>query len=99
MDSSSPDSLSSQSPLDTATGDVRQRLLFEWHGSRLGETAEPDPLSPQVAQRAQQAQCGQQAELGTMSNSFQVCASNQLASSCLCVLVSCTCMGCSPSEA
>ncbi len=72
MDSSSPDSLSSRSPLDTPAGDVRQRLLFDCHESRFGESAEPDPLSfgsPKPAERAQHAE---QHDLGAMSSSFQV---------------------------
>ena len=75
MDSSSPDSLSSHSPLDTPPGDVRQRLLFDCHESRFGESAEPDPLSfgsPQPAERAQHAQQVEQHNLGAMSSSFQV---------------------------
>lgn len=75
MDSSSPDSLSSHSPLDTPAGDVRQRLLFDCHESRFGESAEPDPLSfgsPQPAERAQHAQQAEQHDLGAMSSSFQV---------------------------
>ncbi len=75
MDSSSPDSLSSHSPLDTPAGDVRQRLLFDCHESRFGESAEPDPLSFGSSQPAEHAQHGQQAEqhdLGAMSSSFQV---------------------------
>ena len=75
MDSSSPDSLSSHSPLDTPAGDVRQRLLFDCHESRFGESAEPDPLSfgsPQSAERAQHAQQAEQHDLGAMSSSFQV---------------------------
>jgi hypothetical protein len=75
MDSSSPDSLSSHSPLDTPGGDVRQRLLFDCHESRFGESAEPDPLSfgsPQPAERPQHAQQAEQHDLGAMSSSFQV---------------------------
>lgn len=71
MDSSSPDSRSPSSPLDSLDGDVRQRLLFDWQESRFGETAEPDPLSfgsPQQAQRVQQADRGTEA----MRNTFQV---------------------------
>ncbi|DBB12109.1 TPA: hypothetical protein ACH3X3_006220 [Trebouxia sp. C0006] len=74
MDSSSPDSLSSHSPLDTPAGDVRQRLLFDCHESRFGESAEPDLLSfgsPQSAERAQHAQQAEQHDLGAMSSSFQ----------------------------
>ncbi len=71
MDSTYPDSLSSQSPLDSMAGDVRQRLIFDWHESRLGETAEPDPLSSGSPQQAQHTQLGQH-EFGAMSNSFQV---------------------------
>ena len=75
MDSSSPNSLSSHSPLDTPAGDVRQRLLFDCHDSRFGESAEPDPLSfgsPQPAERAQHAQQADQHDLEAMSSSFQV---------------------------
>jgi len=75
MDSSSPDSLSSHSPLDTPADDVRQRLLFDCHESRFGETAEPDPLSfgsPQPAEHAQHAQQAEQHDLVAMSSSFQV---------------------------
>ncbi|DBA94296.1 hypothetical protein WJX77_005306 [Trebouxia sp. C0004] len=74
MDSSSPDSLSSHSPLDTPASDVRQRLLFDCHESRFGESAEPDPLSfgsPPPAERAQHAQQAEQHDLGAMSSSFQ----------------------------
>lgn len=72
MDSSSPDSLASHSPLGTPAGDVRQRLLFDWHESRFGEAAEPDPLSFGSPQPAQHAQHGQH-DLGATNSSFQVC--------------------------
>ena len=73
--SSSPDSRSPPSPLDSLAGDVRQRLLFDWQESRFGETAEPDPLSfgsPQQAQRAQRADRAEQ-DMSATSNTFQVC--------------------------
>ena len=75
MDSSSPDSLSSHSRLDTPAGNVRQRLLFDCHETRFGESAEPDPLSfgsPQRAGSAQHAHQAEQHDLGAMSSSFQV---------------------------
>lgn len=72
--SSSPESQSPLSPLDSLAGDVRQRLMFDWQESRFGEMAEPDPLSvgsPQQAQRAQQADRPEQG-MAAMSNTFQV---------------------------
>lgn len=72
MESSSPDSFSSHSPLDTPAGDVRQRLLFDCHESRFGESAEPDPLSFGSPQRAEHAQQAEQHDLGAINSSFQV---------------------------
>ncbi|KAL0019173.1 hypothetical protein WJX79_008817, partial [Trebouxia sp. C0005] len=71
MESSSPDSFSSHSPLDTPAGDVRQRLLFDCHESRFGESAEPDPLSFGSPQRAEHAQQAEQHDLGAINSSFQ----------------------------
>lgn len=59
MDSISPASSTSQD-----TPEVRQKLSFDWYGSRFAETAEQDPLSSTQQQRTQQASA-------TLANKFQ----------------------------